>query len=85
MTFYEPACEKLLKKNYKYLNFSDNLNNIKDIDIFFICVGTPLKNNKKLEIRNIIDICKNIKKTRNRIKKLSYVVDLPFYQKLVNR
>ena len=52
MTFYEKGCDKLLKNNFSKLYFTSDYNMISDIEMFFVCVGTPL-NSKNYILKTI--------------------------------
>ena len=65
--FYEPMLEKMIKKNKKRLNYdflSSKLYN--DVDVFFIAVGTPEKNDGSADLKYVYEavdgIIKNITK-----------------------
>ena len=48
---YEPGLEEIIKKNYKAkrLIFTNDVKTaVKNSDMVFICVGTPIKNQMKL-------------------------------------
>lgn len=62
MPFYEKGCDKLLKNNFSKLYFTSDYNMISDIEIFFICVGTPLNSKNYLDISEIINAVQTIKK-----------------------
>lgn len=61
MPFYEKQCDELLVKNFNKLKFTSNYEFIDEIDLIFVCVGTPL-----IENRNVLDL-NSIKKVIEQI------------------
>lgn len=61
MPFYEKGCDKLLKKNFNKLYFTSNYNTISNVEIFFICVGTPLNCKNYLDVSKIMNAVQTIK------------------------
>lgn len=51
MPFYEEKCNELLIKNHNKLKFMSNFESLEDINLFFVCVGTPL-----IESKNVLDL-----------------------------
>lgn len=65
MPFYEDKCEDLLVKNYSNLTFTDNYYDTEKIDMFFICVGTPLiEKENVLDLKSIIEVIGLIQKNK---------------------
>lgn len=62
MPFYEKGCDKLLKNNFSKLYFTSDYNMISDIEMFFVCVGTPLNSNNYLDISEILKAVQTIKR-----------------------
>lgn len=78
--FYEPMLEKMIKKNKKRLNYaflSSKLYN--DVDVFFIAVGTPEKNDGSADLKYVYEavdgIIKNITKNTTIVIKSTVPVD----------
>ena len=78
--FYEPMLEKMIKKNKKRLNYdflSSKLYN--DVDVFFIDVGTPEKNDGSADLKYVYEavdgIIKNITKNTTIVIKSTVPVD----------
>lgn len=71
--FHEYNIEKQLKivKKKKKLKIYNNLKNIKNSDIYIITIGTPINEEKKINLDNIFSICKTLKK---KIKNNSIIV-----------
>ncbi len=68
--FFEPGLKKIFdQKINKFLNFSDNYDEINTLDIIFIAVGTPT-NSKGVNIKYIENSIKNILKKYKNNKKL---------------
>ena len=69
---YEPGLSELVLKNYrnKKLNFSTDLKkSIKDSDIIFICVGTPIKKGgSSANLSQIFNVAKEISASINKFK-----------------
>ncbi len=62
MPFYEKKCDDLLVKSYDNLVFKDSYEDIKYIDLIFVCVGTPLQtSDNTLDTSTIVEVCKAIK------------------------
>jgi nucleotide sugar dehydrogenase len=69
--FFEPGLEEIVKKNIKNkrLSFSFDFDkSIKDSDIFFICVGTPKKNNGIADLTRVYHVAKKLGKLINKYK-----------------
>lgn len=63
MPFYEKQCNELLIQNYDKLKFIDSFESIDDINLFFVCVGTPLIESKKvLDLSGIEKVIEEINK-----------------------
>lgn len=62
MPFYEKECDKLLEKNFNKLCFTSDYNVISDVEIFFVCVGTPLNCKNYLDVSEIMNAVQTIKK-----------------------
>lgn len=62
MPFYEKECDKLLEKNFNKLYFTSDYNMISDVEIFFVCVGTPLNYKNYLDVSEIMNAVQTIKK-----------------------
>lgn len=56
MPFYEKGCFKLLKKNFDRLTFTSNFDMISNVELFFICVGTPLNSKSYLDSSEILQV-----------------------------
>lgn len=56
----DKALRKCLKKNN--LNFSSDLQSIKNNKYLIICIGTPIKNNLKPDLKSFFDLIKKLKK-----------------------
>ena len=56
--FYEENIDKFLVKmlRNKRLKIENNLKNIKKCKIIFITLGTPLNNNKKINLKNLFNL-----------------------------
>ena len=54
------ALQKCLKKNT--LNFSTDLNSIKDNKYIIVCIGTPIKNNLTPDLKGFFSLIKKLKK-----------------------
>ena len=69
---YEPGLEELVKKNFSYgrLKFTTNIEYaVKNSDIIFICVGTPLsKNNQSADLQHVLKAASDISKHINKFK-----------------
>ncbi len=69
---YEPGLEELILRNYKQkrLHFSTQISTaIKNSNIIFICVGTPLdKNSNKANLKYVFKVVSDIKKNLNNYK-----------------
>lgn len=61
MPFYEKGCFKLLKKNFDRLTFTSNFDMISNVELFFICVGTPLNSKSYLDSSEILQVVQKIK------------------------
>tara|TARA_Y200000002_G_scaffold383165_2_gene403717 strand:- start:2949 stop:4190 length:1242 start_codon:yes stop_codon:yes gene_type:complete len=70
--FHEPYLDKNLKKYLnKNLFILNNVNNvICEVDIIFVCVGTPSKSNGKADLRFIKNFFNSIIKNKPRSKKI---------------
>ena len=69
---YEKDLEKLMKQNKKRLIYSTDINTIlNDVDIIFLTVDTPSKNDGSADLSHVFDACLLIAQT---IKKDSIVV-----------
>ena len=68
---FEPGLEELIIKNLKIktLKFSTNINkSIKDSNIIFICVGTPMnKKSNNANLRYVYQVAQSIKKKYKQI------------------
>ena len=67
--FYEENINKFLIQmlRNKRLKIENNLNNIKKCKIIFITLGTPVDNNKKINLKNLFNLINNLKdKINNR-------------------
>lgn len=62
MPFYEKDCDKLLEKNYNKLYFTSDYSMISDVKILFVCVGTPLNSDNYLDVSEIMNAIKAVKK-----------------------
>lgn len=72
--FYEPGLKQIFdQKINKYLDFSDNYDDINNLDIIFIAVGTPTTS-KGVNIKYIEDSIKNIIKKYKKNKSLLIVI-----------
>ena len=62
--FYEENLDKDLKKilNSGKLKISSSLECVKDYQIIFITVGTPINKNRKVELQNLFEICEKLNK-----------------------
>ena len=69
---FEPGLEELVKKNFSFgrLKFTSNLDlAVKNSDIIFICVGTPVsKNNKSADLQYVFKAAREIRKYINKFK-----------------
>ena len=69
---YEPGLDELVKKNFSFgrLKFTTNLNlAVKNSDIIFICVGTPVSKNKKsANLQYVFKAASEISKHINKFK-----------------
>ena len=69
---YEPGLNELVKKNFLFnrLKFTSDLNiAVKNSDIIFICVGTPLsKKNKSADLQYVFKAATEISKSINKFK-----------------
>ena len=62
MPFYEKGGNKFLRKYYKYLNFSNNIEDIKYSKNIIICIGTPVNKNNIPETKKFLSFFKVNKK-----------------------
>ena len=60
MPFLEKGGDKLLKQNKKRLFISKNKEDLKDVKIFIVCIGTPVKNSKP-DLEFFFNLFKEIK------------------------
>jgi UDPglucose 6-dehydrogenase len=62
--FYEPKLEKYLRKslNSNKISFSENLKDILKTDITFLTVGTPSTKTGEIDLSQLKNVLKNIKK-----------------------
>ena len=69
---FEPGLEELVIKNSKFgrLKFTTNLGlAVKNSDIIFICVGTPISNkNKSADLRYVFNAASEVSKYVNKFK-----------------
>jgi len=69
---YEPGLEELVKKNFsqKRLFFTNDISSaVKNSDIIFICVGTPIKKNSNTaDLKYIYQVAHNLSKNINKYK-----------------
>ena len=65
--FYEENIDKFLLKmqKNKRLKIENNLNNIKKCKIVFITLGTPVNNNKKINLINLFNLIDDLKSRLN--------------------
>ena len=73
--FFEPGLEEIVTKNYSSgrLKFTTDLSSaVKDSDIIFICVGTPMS--KKKRSANLQYVYKVISELSNYISKFKIIV-----------
>ena len=65
--FYEENIDKFLLKmqKNKRLKIENNLNNIKKCKIVFITLGTPVDNNKKINLINLFNLIDDLKSRLN--------------------
>jgi UDP-N-acetyl-D-mannosaminuronic acid dehydrogenase len=65
--FYEENIDKFLLKmqKNKRLKIENNLNNIKKCKIVFITLGTPVDNNKKINLKNLFNLIDDLKNRLN--------------------
>ena len=64
-TIYEPGLDELIKENHrsKRLFFTSDISKaLNNVDIIFICVGTPSKKNSSVDLSYIFKVAKEIKK-----------------------
>ena len=68
MPFVEDGCEKLLKKMiYKGKIFATSkLNEVKKCKYIIVCIGTPINNRFKPDLKNFINFFYNLKKYLNK-------------------
>ena len=61
--FYEENIDKFLIQmlRNKRLKIENNLDNIKKYKIIFITLGTPIDNNKKINLKNLFNLLNNLK------------------------
>ena len=65
LPFYEPGLKKLFDKKFnKTLFFTDNYDDVNNLDLIFITVGTPY-NTKGVNLKYIIDYYKKHCTSRN--------------------
>ena len=66
---YEPGLSDLVKKNTasKYLTFSHQIKDVKDVNVIFIAVGTPSsrRGDGEADLKYLFDVVKNISKYLN--------------------
>ena len=69
---YEPGLEELVKKNFAFgrLKFTSDLDfAVKNSDVIFICVGTPVSKNKKsADLQFVFNAAREISKCINKFK-----------------
>ncbi|MEW6556231.1 MAG: UDP-glucose/GDP-mannose dehydrogenase family protein [Elusimicrobiota bacterium] len=68
---YEPALEKILKKNVKnkHLSFSANIKDaVKKSDVIFMCVGTPPREDGSADLSCIEDVASEIARSMDSYK-----------------
>lgn len=65
--FYEENIDKFLLKmqKNKRLKIENNLDNIKKCKIVFITLGTPVDNNKKINLKNLFNLIDDLKNRLN--------------------
>jgi len=68
---YDRTKEVLKKKIYRKLEFTDNKNSLENKDIFIITVPTPIKKNKKPDLKYLLEASKTVAKY---LKKNSIVI-----------
>ena len=85
MPFVEDGCEKLLKKMiYKRKIFATNqLNEVKKCKYIIVCIGTPINNKLKQNLKKFFNFFYNIKKYLN--KNHIIIIRSSIYQGTCNR
>jgi len=69
---HEPGLENLLLKNQELLNFKDKLEDIdSNIDLIFICVGTPYNHDGSADLNQIFSAIDSIQRISN-----EYLIDV---------
>ena len=59
--FYEPGLEKLLRKNFEKLFFTNNIKEaISKCEVLFICVGTPQKEDGSADLSYVEEVAREI-------------------------
>ena len=72
---YEDGLDELLKKNIdKNLKFTTDYNEIKDVDVIFLCVGTPQDKDGNADLRYIFSAVDNIKEVIDKNSKKIVVI-----------
>ncbi len=60
--FKEPALNDILKKDYKKIHYTANPQDLKDADAYFVCVGTPSKEDGTADLSYLNEAINEIEK-----------------------